>query len=383
MFNFNLDWKKLALLILIVLFAITFTLNTTAQNLKIHFIDVGQGDSILIETAAGENILVDGGDRADKIAAGIIDYLQKQKIEKLDYLISTHPHADHIGGLADILDSFEVETVLDSGKIHTSKTYENYLTKIDQKNINFKTPRRGDQFQLGKTKLKFLHPDSPVEAYDLNNSSLVFLLEYRQQKFLFTGDIEKEVEATLLKENPDLRVNLIKVPHHGSKTSSSKDFVEQLKPETAVIQVGDNHYGHPAAEVIELYQNQGARVYRNDLNGNLVVTADGSDYTVKVDKSVEDIKEDSADNDSNSEPKNKTESDKAKKGTETGKDLININTASASVLDQLWGIGPATAEKIINYREDKGDFEQIEEIKNVDGIDDGKFEHWQDKITVE
>ncbi|MFW5737107.1 MAG: ComEC/Rec2 family competence protein, partial [Halanaerobium sp.] len=297
MFNFNLDRKKLALLVLIILFIIIFTLNTTAQNLKIHFIDVGQGDSILIETAAGENILVDGGDRADKIAAGIIDYLQKQKIKKLDYLISTHPHADHIGGLADILDHFEVETVLDSGKIHSSKTYENYLTKIDQKNINFKTPRRGDQFQLGKTKLNFLHPDSPVEAYDLNNSSLVFLLEYRQQKFLFTGDIEKEVEATLLKENPDLRVNLIKVPHHGSKTSSSKDFVEQLKPETAVIQVGDNHYGHPAVEIIELYQNQGARVYRNDLNGNLVVTADGSDYTVKVDKSVEDIKKDAADSD--------------------------------------------------------------------------------------
>lgn len=364
-----------AILVLILLLTITFNLNTTAENLKLHFLDVGQGDSIFIEIPGNKNILVDGGDRADRITAGIINYLKDQEVKKIDYIISTHPHADHIGGLEDIIDYFEVETVLDSGKIHTSKTYENYLIKIDEENINFKTPRLGDQLKIGESEIIFLHPDQDLEEYDLNNSSLVFVLEFAEQNFLFTGDIEKEVEAKLLRENPDLKVNLIKVPHHGSRTSSSSRWLKNLNPETAVIQVGDNHYGHPAAEVIELYQAQGTEVYRNDLNGNIVVTADGKNYTVKVDRSTEDIKTGSSKN---------AETEESSAAAQTNQNsLININNASSKILDQLWGIGPATAKNIINYRKKNGPFEEVEEIKKVDGIDDGKFERWHDKITIE
>lgn len=279
--------NRSALFLLILVLILIFTLNTTAENLKIHFIDVGQGDSILIEDAGGKNILIDGGDRADQIAAGIINYLKNQKVEKLDYIISTHPHADHIGGLVDIIDSFEVGSVLDSGKIHTSKTYENYLIKIDQENIDFKTPRQGDKIKIGESELIFLHPDHKLENYDLNNSSLVFVLKFGEQNFLFTGDIEEKVERELLAENPKLKVNLIKVPHHGSKTSSSVNWIKNLDPDLAVIQVGTaNQYGHPASDVVELYQKLDARVFRNDLNGNIVVTTDGRNYTVRVDKTV-------------------------------------------------------------------------------------------------
>ncbi len=373
--------NKLALFLLLLFLVFVFSLNTTAENLKFHFIDVGQGDSILIEEAGGQKILVDGGDRADRIAAGIINYLKDQKIEKLDYIISTHPHADHIGGLVDIIDSFEVGTVLDSGKIHSSKTYENYLIKIDQENISFKTPRQGDRFAIGKSEIIFLHPDQKLENYNLNNSSLVFVLKSGSQNFLFTGDVEAEVEKELLKENPDLKVDLIKVPHHGSKTSSFKGWIRSLEPKTAIIQVGENHYGHPSPEVLELYQRQGIQVFRNDLNGNVVVTADGRNYTVKVDRSVENVKSALKNNDT-SDTKTKSTTGTAASESESSKNLININTASASVLDQLWGIGPATAEKIINYRTNNGGFKQIEQIKNVDGIDDGKFGRWQDKITV-
>ncbi len=369
--------NRLALFLLLISLILVFTLTITAENLKIHFIDVGQGDSILIEEAGGKNILVDGGDRADRIAAEIINYLKDQNIKRLDYIISTHPHADHIGGLVDIIDTFEVGTVLDSGKIHTSKTYENYLIKIDQENINFETPRQGDEFIIGESKLYFLHPDQNLDDYDLNNSSLVFILQFGQQYFLFTGDIEEKVEKKLLQENPELRVDLIKVPHHGSKTSSFSGWIKNLKPKTAVIQVGENHYGHPAAEVIELYQNQGASIFRNDLNGNIVVTADGINQVVKVDKSVKNTEKN---NQKSSQSEGKSTSPAQKKDNSN---LININTASASILDQLWGIGPSTAEKIINYRKDNGAFENIEEIKNVDGIDDGKFGRWYDKIRVE
>lgn len=373
-----MDNKKIIALVLILIFLTLFSLNTTAQNLKIHFIDVGQGDSILIEEAEGKNILVDGGDRSDKIAAKIINYLKEQEIKKLDYIISTHPHADHIGSLTDIIDNFEVGTVLDSGKIHTSKTYENYLIKIDQKNLNFKTPRQGDEFGIGDSKIFFLHPDQKLENYDLNNSSLVFLLQYKKQKFLFTGDIEKSVEAKLLQQNPELKVDLIKVPHHGSDTSSYYSWIKNLKPKLAVIQVGaDNHYGHPAAEVIELYQNLGTKVYRNDLNGNVVVTADGKNYTVKVDQIVKNIQKETEITTTTKEKGSNSNSLNSKDDN-----LININTASLQLLDQLWGIGPATAKKIINYRKNNGAFEKIEEIKNVDGIDDGKFGHWHDKITI-
>lgn len=363
--------KKIIFLILIAAILIFFSFNTTAQNLKIHFIDVGQGDSILIEEAGGKNILVDGGDRADEIAAGIINYLKDQNIKKLDYIISTHPHADHIGGLVDIIDSFEVGTVLDSGKIHSSMTYENYLIKIDQKNINFETPRQGDKFKIGKSEIFFLHPDENLNQYNLNNSSLVFVLKYGEQNFLFTGDIEKGVESKLLAEYPELKVDIIKVPHHGSDTSSLTKWIKNLDVKTAVIQVGtDNNYGHPKANIIQLYQDEGAKIFRNDLNGNIVITTDGKDLTIKVDRDSENIMAGTGVN---------KEDTKSKK---SDRSLININTANASILDKLWGIGPATAKKIIEYRENNGPFEKLEEIKNINGIDDHKFGRWHDKITL-
>lgn len=363
--------NKIALFFLIVLILSLFSLNTTAKNLKLHFIDVGQGDSILIEIPEGQKILVDGGDRADSITNKIINYLKAQNIKKLDYIISTHPHADHIGGLAAIIDNFEVKNVLDSGKIHTSKTYENYLTKIDQKNISFSTPREGDILKIGKGEINFLHPDSKLDSYSLNNSSLVFVLKFNKQKFLFTGDIERKVELELLQENKNLKIDLIKVPHHGSKSSSYPKWINQLQPKLAIIQVGAaNNYGHPAPKVINHYQKLGAAVYRNDLNGNIVVTADGKNYSVKVDH-----------NQKNNKDKIKVKNlSQIKK--EQNNNLININKADLASLDQLWGIGPATAKKIIDYREKNNGFKQIEEIKNVEGINEGKFNRWYDQITV-
>lgn len=278
--------KNITLIILLV-FALTFSIS--ASNLEIHFIDVGQGDSILIKTPSDENILVDGGGRANAIKAKIINYLKKEKVIKIDYMISTHPHADHVGGLKDIIDEFEILNVLDSGKKYGSKTFENYLAKINQENINFKTPKQGDRIRLKDSEIIFLHPDEDIDSESINNSSIVFVYRYGKQIFLFTGDIEREIKKEILKENPNLKVDLIKVPHHGSGYSSYPDWVESVAAKIAVIQVGENHYGHPSKEIIELYSKYG-KVYRNDLNGDIVVTANKSEYIVTVNESQDKFK---------------------------------------------------------------------------------------------
>lgn len=365
---------------LCIILILIFSLNSAAHNLKLNFIDVGQGDCILIQGPDGSNILVDGGDRNDQTAEHIINYLNSKDVKKLDYIISTHPHSDHIGNLAAVLNNFPVDNVLDSGRVHTSQTYENYLQTIEAKQINFKLPRTGDQIKIGQLSLLFLNPDQNVNDYSLNNASLVFMLSYKKQKFLFTGDMEKEIENKLLQNNFDLQANLIKVPHHGSDSSSTAAFVKAVKPEIAVFQVGkDNNYGHPEQKIINRYQQIGSKIYRNDLNGDIVVSSNGTALAVKVLKTASEKQlltghQEKINANEKQTKTNSTANYKNKK--------ININHASAAELTSLWGVGPATAKKIIAYRKKYGPFQTISAIKNVKGISEVKFAHWKNRITI-
>lgn len=368
--KFNQDLRRILIIVLILLFTAVLPINA---EIKVHFIDIGQGDAILIQENEEHNVLIDGGNRWNSVEEKMINYLEKNNVEKIDALISTHAHADHIGSLEAVINNFEVEQVYDPGKIHTSKTFENYLIAIDKNNIAFDTPRRNEEIIIGNLNFKVLHPVGNVERYSLNNSSIVLKLNYKNISFLFTGDIEKEVERDILEDNLPLNATILKVAHHGSSTSSSKDFIEEVSPETAVIQVGrDNKFGHPDQSTIKHFKEENIKILRNDLNGDIVISSNGNSYDIKTERSQSKTDSSKINNNNNTASDNKS----------ADQNKININTASASQLENLWGVGPATAENIIEYRENNNGFESIEEIKNVNGIGEAKFERWKDKITL-
>lgn len=255
--------------------------------LEVHFIDVGQGDAALIRTPQGRIILIDGGPAG--AGEAVLRYLAERKISRIDLLVGTHPHEDHIGGLTAVLDKLPVDRVVDSGRTHTSLTYERYLTLIEQKKIPFEIARAGNKIALDSTiALQVLHPGPDTESSSLNNSSVVLRLSYGEVEFLFTGDVEKEGEAEMLERGyRSAPSTVLKVAHHGSSSSSTGAFLKAAAPVLAIISAGrDNVYGHPHEETLERLIEAGASIYRTDLQGSIVITTDGS--TVTVERSPDD-----------------------------------------------------------------------------------------------
>lgn len=248
-------------------------------HLAVHFIDVGQGDSILVQAPSGKTMLVDGGpvDASGRLVA----YLKAQKVSRIDVLVATHPHADHIGGLIEVLRTFVVGLVVDSGKVHTTATYERFLTLIDQKNIRFRLGRAGDSIDLGPgLDVRILHPSEPLPE-NMNDCSVVIRLQYGKVGFLFTGDAEREAENAILRSGADLHATVLKVAHHGSRTSSSPWFLKAVEPAVAVILVGaGNSYGHPHRVTLLNLAGYVDRVYRTDVDGDVVVITDGTTFRV-------------------------------------------------------------------------------------------------------
>ncbi|MDZ7672808.1 MAG: MBL fold metallo-hydrolase [Halanaerobiales bacterium] len=279
--------KKYNVLILLIILVLSFTTLSAANQLKVHYIDVGQGDSILIEVPDSYSMLIDGGPKSE--ANKLVSYLEKLRINKINYVVSTHPHTDHIGGLLTVLNDFEVEKIIDSGKIHTSQTYEDYLTLIDTKSIPYKLGRKGDKIYLGEAEFTVLHPDNT--ELDINNSSIVLLMKYGKTRFIFMGDSEREAENEILSSNKVIRAHFLKVGHHGSNTSTSKDFLEKVSPQVAIIMCGsDNSYGHPHIETINKLMEKEIKVYRTDKNGTIILSTDGNSFSTTIQYSNNEIK---------------------------------------------------------------------------------------------
>jgi len=263
-----------------------------AGDLVVTFIDVGQGDSILIESPSGQKALIDGGGRQETVSSRsikkedpvgksiIVPFLRKKGIGKLDLVILTHPHDDHVAGLPYVLEKIKVDMVLDSGQPHTSRGYYRFLKLIEQKKIPYKLARAGQVVDLGAgVKGYILHPSQPLisgTASDLNNNSIVIKLDYGKTTFLFMGDAGFEGEDRMLSKGYSLINDVLKVGHHGSMTSTSVKLLESVMPKYAVISVGaKNKFGHPTPETLRRLENFNVKVYRTDLDGAVIFRSDG------------------------------------------------------------------------------------------------------------
>lgn len=256
--------------------------NSADENLTVNFLDVGQGDSILLEYN-GKTMLIDAGeqDQGSEVSA----YLRGHNISSLDYVVATHPHSDHIGGMDEILNEFQVHHFIDSGFPHSSKTYENMLTIIDKNIIPFEVAKRGEEIEFDPAiEVKVLNPGSEYSD-ELNENSVVLKVSYGEVSFLFMGDAGLETEEKLMDAGYDMDSEILKAGHHASRSGSGEIFVSLVNPEISIIEVGaGNNYGHPHAEVRERLQKT-SRVFRTDLDGTIVVTTDGSTYAVSAQKS--------------------------------------------------------------------------------------------------
>ena len=248
------------------------------EELKVHFIDVGQGDSILIDLGETE-VLIDGGGKSP----GVVSYLKSYVDEPIEIMVATHPHADHIGGLIAVLAEFEVKEIWHNGDTSTSKTYSEFMSAVNSENTKVIVAVRGDVIEVDSLTLKVLNPVEPEDS--TNNNSIVLHLAFGEIDFLFTGDAEQEAETDMLNAGLVPDVEILKVGHHGSKTASLKAFLAKVQPEFAVYMAKEgNSYGHPHEETITALNNVGAKIYGTDVNGTIIVTTNGEAFSLKTEK---------------------------------------------------------------------------------------------------
>lgn len=251
------------------------------DNLAVNVIDVGQGDAILIRTPR-QVTLVDSGDVPAR--GKLVAYIKKQGITTIDTLIITHPHADHLGGATAILDNFTVRRIYDSGQTATSALYRQYLAAVKKKNIPFALLAADQEVDIGGGTLKILNPPAAPFGGEsgVNNNSIVARLIYGNFAMLLAGDAEQEAEAAMVKKyGANLKSQILKSGHHGSRTSSSPAFLKAVAPETVIISVGaGNEYHHPHPSLLKRYGANKYKIHRTDIDGTVTVTSDGNTYTV-------------------------------------------------------------------------------------------------------
>ncbi|ACA38010.1 MBL fold metallo-hydrolase [Lysinibacillus sphaericus] len=255
---------------------------TAGDEMRVHFMDVGQGDSILIESPNGKTMLIDAGVKG--AGQQVVSYLKELGVNKLDKVVATHPDADHIGGLIPVLHAIPIEQFYDSGKVHTSQTFEEMLMAIDEKNIPYYVPKTGDFIEFDKdVTVKVLNANE--HATDNNDASIVLKVVYGNVSFLLTGDAGIALEKEMMSN--DVTATVLKAGHHGSNTSSSEDFIRAVKPEVTILSYGeDNKYGHPHAEVVNRLQAIGSNIYATADLGTITVATNGVNYTVNGKRAV-------------------------------------------------------------------------------------------------
>ena len=278
-----------AILIIVITFCISgcsveIKLTDNSDNVRVHFLDVGQGDSIFIELTDGKSMLIDAS--TAEYGEGIADYIKDNGYSKIDYLVATHPHADHIGGMQDVVEQLEIGEIYMPKASSTTKIYKNLLKAIKAKGNKINTAKAGNTiYSDSSLGIDILAPNS--DSYEeINDYSVVIKLVYGSKSFLFTGDAEKLSENEI---TADVSADVLKVGHHGSSTSSSDKFIKRVNPEYAVISCGEgNSYGHPHKETIKTLNKYDVEIFRTDTMGTIIAQTDGESLEITdKNKSVE------------------------------------------------------------------------------------------------
>lgn len=252
-------------------------------GLEVHFIDVGQADSALV-ICDGHYMLIDGGNAEDSDL--VYAYLERHGAKRLDYMVASHAHEDHIGGLSGALNYAAVDVAYCPVTEYTSKVFQSMVHYLDVQGKSLTVPAPGDKFSLGSAEVEIL---GPVQEYDdTNNTSIVLRIDYGATSFLFTGDMETNAEKDLIESGANLEATVLKAGHHGSETSTSYQFLRAVNPKYAVISVGEgNSYGHPSEEVLSRFRDANTEVYRTDMQGHIIAESDGKSVTFHTEKEAD------------------------------------------------------------------------------------------------
>lgn len=285
------QWVTILLFVLLVLAVAYILYSQQSQtdplaeggSFEVHFIDVGQADSILV-ICDGHYMLIDGGNAEDSDL--VYSYLERHGAKHLDYMVASHAHEDHIGGLSGALNYATVEVAFSPVTDYNTKVFRDMVKYLGEQGKSLTVPAPGEKFDLGSAKVEIL---GPVQEYDdTNNTSIVLRVDYGETSFLFTGDMETSAEEDLIDFGGNLQATVLKAGHHGSSTSTGYRFLREVMPEYAVISVGeDNKYGHPSDEVLSRFRDAGTQVYRTDMQGHIIAASDGKTVTFQTEKEAD------------------------------------------------------------------------------------------------